>query len=454
MNCVKKRLCILTPLPDLGQLASLGGEAVFSAVAGSSLKGRGGEGFPVSEKWRLLAESKGEKELVALLSGARAAALMQENPEAVYAGTALAARAFGIKSAWLAHDAELGGFPEEYMGVAFRPVFIGRTLSSGEETRVFAAIDGGLPLSRTQPPYPTEKGVFGRPTLIHSAELLAHIPYLLAGCDADTALVSVSGAVRASGVYEVPAGAPISDILSGALCGELKGVQVGGENGAFLNREKLGTPFDCRALEAAGAFMGDGSLRALPSGTCVARALCTALRAAYPASCGKCVFCREGLYQLYLLVRDLTAGRASDEDLALIRDIAQVTAEAAACGHGRRSARMVLSALDGFAEEMVQHARRRCPELACPGMFTVHILGEKCSGCGACLKRCPAGAVAGGAGLIHVIDQQQCTQCMECLPCPADAIVRAGLLKPAGPERPVLVGSFAPKKKGLQKRMQ
>ena len=166
-------------------LAGLSGEAVLSAVLESSLRGRGHQGFPVAEKWRLLSAASGEREIVVLSAGVCAEALMDSNPEAVLAGAALSARAFGCSELWFVSERE-ESLPETCFDVTIKPVTIERSMSSGEETRVFAAIAGGLPISAIQPPYPTEKGLFGRPTLIHSAETFAAIAVILSGEQADT----------------------------------------------------------------------------------------------------------------------------------------------------------------------------------------------------------------------------------------------------------------------------
>lgn len=425
-------------------LAALGAEAVLSAVLESPLRGRGGQGFPVAEKWRLLSAADAQREIVLLSSGSRAHALMDSNPDAVLAGGALSARAFGCEELWFVSDRE-ESLPEKYFGVTVKPVTIEHSMNSGEETRVFAAIAGGLPIAATQPPYPTEKGLFGRPTLIHSAETFACIALLLDGEAPDTALVEMLGDVERPGIYETESTVSLRELAVQAGAKEIKSLRVGGKNGVYLSPERLDT--DC-----ASVICGDASVFVLGPQRCIAQEVYSALDEIYRASCGKCVFCREGCYQLYLLMEDLCAGKATDGDLHLIKDIAQVIEENAACGHGRCCGSSVLSAFEGFFDELEAHIRKRCAALACPDMFTVHILPDKCTGCGECMGRCPVKAISGESGYIHVVDQALCTRCMACLPCAAGAIVKAGVQKPACPDKPVPVGSFVQKKKGLQRR--
>lgn len=425
-------------------LAALGGEAVLSSVLASSLRGRGGQGFPVAEKWRLLNAADAQSEIVLLSSGSCAHALMDSNPDAVLAGGTLSARAFGCEELWFVSDRE-ESLPEKYFDVTVKPVTIEHSMSSGEETRVFAAISGGLPIAATQPPYPTEKGLFGKPTLIHSAETFASIALLLDGETPDTTLVELLGDVECPGIYETENTVSLRELAVQAGAKEIKSLRVGGKNGEYLSGSRLDAAYDC-------VVRGDASIFVLDPQRCIAQELYASLNDIYRASCGKCVFCREGCYQLYLLMEDLCAGKATDGDLHLIKDLAQVIAENAACGHGKSGGASVISAFDGFFDELEAHIRKRCAALACPDMFTVHILPDKCTGCGECLSRCPLKAISGENGYIHVVDQALCTRCMACLPCGASAIVKAGVQKPACPDKPVPVGSFVQKKKGLQRR--
>ena len=444
---ILSKLCILSPMTAF---PAAEGEEIFCKVCASNLLGRGWTGFPVAEKWRQLKEQQGEKEIVCLLSGDCAAALMATNPEAVFYGTAIAARAFGETRAWIVCDREYPMIPNEYGGVHLQTARIPHSLSSGEETRVFAAVEGGTPIAGLQPPYPVQRGLFGRPTLIQSGELLAHLPYLLAGEDQDTKIVQFCGDIADPGFAEIRLGTPLSTVIQEAGVKEAKAVQVGGPNGAFLSAESI-VPF----VLGSEFFVGDGSIRIISWERCMAQEVYLCLEKASRASCGKCVFCREGLYQQFLIWRDLVGGKAVDDDWETIRDLAEVIVQHASCGFGRSAGKMILSALALAPEEIEQHiTRKRCAAMVCPGMFSLYILGDKCQGCGLCKERCGMNAISGVEGLIHLIDQGRCTQCLDCLVCPYTAMQRipAKALPPAVPDRPIPVGSFVPRKKGLQKR--
>lgn len=445
-----KRECILSPLDDYcifeGKSAKL-----IDSVLSSGICGRGYSGLPVKDKWTAFREKEGSKEIVCLFSGLCANALAEENSDAVFTGVALTANAFGVTEAWIVSDTEID-VPAECFGVHFNTFKIEHTLTAGEETLVFAGIEGRIPITSPQPPYSVEKGLFGHPTLFHSAEFFAHIPYLLSGTDSDTKLCYISGDGAKEGIYEICLGTRLSEIVSLAGAGDIKAVQTGGICGPILADDRLAIEYDYEAFARAGIAFGDGSVRILGKDRCIARELYLALGEAYRSSCGRCVFCREGLYQMYLLMEDVVKGKANDGALSLIKDLASVIKGNAGCDYGKMTASMVCGVFSAFYDEIEAHTRAKCQALACPGLFTVHILPDKCKGCGKCISRCQISAIEGGEGMIHVINQSSCTQCLECMPCDDGGIVKAGMVKPAGPEHPVPVGTFVQKKKGLQRR--
>lgn len=439
-------LCVLKPLDCYSSLEGFDTERLHGLIAQSGITGKGWYGLPAYEKWAGFASQSGEKEIVCLISGDCADALMECNAAAVYAGVALTAKAFGMSRVYIVLDRQFE-VPESLFGVSFYPYTIERTLSSGEETRVFAAIENDVPIARIEPPYPTEKGLFGRPTLIHSAEFFAHIPYLCAGCDIDTKIIKLCGDIPAEGFCEVSIGTPIYEIadLSAA-----KAVQIGGVTGRLIPKS------DFNIVWNSGDFLiGDGSFRVIGKDRCIAKHVAVCCEQAYPSSCGKCVFCREGVYQQYLLWQDITSGKATNTDLQTISTLAEVMSDNSACGYGQSIGAMIVSALRGFADEIDQHiSAKKCPELVCPSMIRVYISPEKCVGCGKCAELCGVNAINGSVGLIHIIDAEKCIRCLDCIKAGCDAITRisARAIVPALPEVPVPVGTFVPKKRGLQRR--
>lgn len=444
-------LCILRPIDTDALPESVSSARLCELVAESGIRGKGWVGRPAASKWKTFAAAQVEKkEIICLISGVCANALMERNPTAVFAGAALTAKAFGIPAVWVVSDGTVS-VPEQYGGVTFNSFQIEHSAASGEETRVIAAIEDTIPVAKLEPPYPEEKGLHGKPTLFHSAEFFAHIPYLLLGTDADTKLTFLTGDTQITGIAEIMLGTPLREILALAGCDSAKAVQTGGLTGCFIPGRALDTPYSPDSV-----FIGDGSIRVLSENRCIAMEVFKNCAEAYKASCGKCVFCREGSYQQYLFWRDIVDGRASDNDLKLLKTLSRVMSGTAACGYGQSIGAMVESALKNFEEEISQHVRmKKCPALVCPSMISVYIAPEKCTGCGKCISLCPEKAIKGGEGMIHVIDASICTRCLACVDC-GEAIVRISskLPKPALPENPVPVGSFVPKKKGLQRRVK
>lgn len=441
--------CILNPLENYFRFGNFDAARLPALVMQSAIRGKGWKGLRAAEKWHAFSEADApEKEIVCLISGDCAAELMLRNPSAVFVGAALTAKAFGIDSVWMVTD-RTTEIPDQFLGVEFQPFSIEHNHSSGEETRVISAIEEGLPIARLTPPYPASAGLFGRPTLLHSAEFFAHLPYLCVNADADTKLVRLIGDVDRAGVAEIRLGTSLRELL--ALCGgEAKAVQLGGVTGPFLPVSQLDTPYDPDSI-----FIGDGSVRVLAPGSCMVQETLNGLRAAYPDSCGKCVFCREGGYQQYLIWKDIAAGKGLPADLKNIQAMAKVMHAHAACGYGQSIGGMVESVMTHFCNEVAAHIeQKKCPELVCPTMIKVYIAPDKCTGCGKCAEACPSHAIDGGDGLIHVVRQNDCTGCLACSVCPEGAVARIsakGLL-PSLPENPISVGTFMPKKKGLQRR--
>ncbi len=189
---------------------------------------------------------------------------------------------------------------------------------------------------------------------------------------------------------------------------------------------------------------------------CVVRAALEIMADARRLSCGQCVFCREGTIQLHELLKDGTSGSATGEDLELLAEIAVMVRDYSGCEMSSKAAGALVDLMGAYPDEFDQHFRRgRCPALACPAYYTVHVLPDLCTGCGACVQACPEAAIAGGDGMIRVIDGERCSRCGRCLEaCDgiAKAIVKAGPVKPRTPDAPIPVGSWADDGGGRRRR--
>lgn len=171
-------------------------------------------------------------------------------------------------------------------------------------------------------------------------------------------------------------------------------------------------------------------------------------------TCGKDVMCRDGLHQIWLILSDAVSGRGQGEDVEMLQDLLGVIAAQADCDLARTAAANVLKSMELYPDEWEAHIKRkRCADLVCRAYYTVHIAPDKCTGCGECLKVCAQGAIAGGEGLIHVVNDVAGVDYGACAAvCPADAFVKAGAVKPKTPEAPVPVGSFEAAGGGLRRR--
>lgn len=180
----------------------------------------------------------------------------------------------------------------------------------------------------------------------------------------------------------------------------------------------------------------------------------TVVRMAHEAACGKGTMCRDGIHQLYRIIADITADKGRPDDLELLRELCHTISTAADCQLAEQAAQRILLSLERFQDEWTAHlSRKRCTAMTCPAFYTVHIDPSTCTGCGTCASCCPEKAVAGGEGLIHVVDLGLCSRCGSCMTaCPAGAVVKAGAVKPRGPESPVPVGSFGGAAGGMRRR--
>ena len=180
-------------------------------------------------------------------------------------------------------------------------------------------------------------------------------------------------------------------------------------------------------------------------GTCpVAWALGVA-EAARSNTCGKGTLCRDGINQLWQIIRDITIDKGKNGDLELIKELCDMILLAHDCELSAKLAQLISASLNSHSEEWNAHlTRKRCSALVCGAYYTVHVDPSKCTGCSQCVPICPVKAIAGDQGLIHVVDNELCTRCGACFTiCPEHAFVKAGAMKPRCPQSPVAVGSFS-----------
>ena len=393
-------------------------DEVIDTVERSGLRGRGGAGFPTARKWRLARDTRAaQKYLVCNADEGDPGAFMdravaESDPHRLVEGMIVAAYAIGASMAVIyiraeyplaiehlrtaLHDArEYGLLGENILDSGFSlhvSIKMGAgAFVCGEETALIHSIEGRRGMPRPRPPYPSETGLFGCPTVINNVETLANVPTLLRigpeafaalGTDGSkgTKVFALSGMVRRTGLVEVPMGTTLHDVVfrtGGGIIGgkSCKGVQIGGPSGGCIPVEHLGIPCDYEALKSFGAIMGSGGLVVLDENTCMVDLAKFFMEFIQNESCGKCVPCRVGTRRMLEMLQAITRPRhKEDQTDALLRfqgmvalgEFGESIRKTSLCGLGQTAPNPVLSTLRWFREEYEAHLYdRHCPAGAC-----------------------------------------------------------------------------------------
>ena len=447
-------------------------ETIIETIRHAGLRGRGGGGFSTGKKWELARRTNASNKIVICNAdeGDPGAymdrTLLESNPHQVIEGMIICAHAIGAEQALVYVRAEyplavnivrkaieqaesLGLLGQNILGTEFNleiKLFEGSgAFVCGEETALIRSVEGLRGMPRHRPPYPVEKGLNGKPTVINNVKTLASVPPIIEngsdwfreiGTDKSpgTAIFSVVGNVTHPGLVEIPMGVTLRELIFD-ICGgipnkkKFKSVQIGGPSGGCLSEEFLDTPIDFDSLTEAGAMMGSGGMVVMDEDNCMVDVSRYFLDFTQKESCGKCTFCRIGTYHLLDILARLTKGEGQASDLEQLEQLSKDIKIGSLCGLGKTAPNPVLTSLKYFKEDYIAHVdEKRCPGLTCRALMTYYIDLDKCArGCDACVGVCPVDAIFTTSNRKKGVDQSLCVKCGECMvACPPeyDAVER------------------------------
>ncbi len=444
-------------------------ETVIDELKKAGLRGRGGGGFSTGLKWSMTSGTPGaEKYVICNADEGDPGAYMDRsvlegNPHAVIEGMLLAGYAIGASQGYFyiraeyplaiervqkaidqARDYGLAG--ERILGTSFGmqlDIRLGAgAFVCGEETALIASIEGKRGTPSPRPPYPSVKGLWGKPTCINNVETLANVaPIILNGGgwfgrigtdkSKGTKVFAVTGKVKNSGLIEVPMGTTLRDIVFG-ICGgiasgkKFKAVQTGGPSGGVIPEALLDTGVDYDNLQKLGSIMGSGGMIVMDEDDCMVDIAKFYLKFCVDESCGKCAPCRIGGYQLLHMLEAISQGKGTLDDLERLKLIAKAMQKSSLCGLGQTAANPVISTMRYFEAEYREHIlNRRCPAKKCKALLEFVIVMNRCKKCGLCARNCPEKAISGDKDSGYTINKTKCINCGLCFDtCKFNAVER------------------------------
>jgi len=431
---------------------------VINEIKDSGIRGRGGAGFPTGLKWELGRRSKGSQKYIICNAdeGDPGAfmdrAVIEGNPHSVIEGMLIGAFAIGSNKGYVYIRAEYPLAVERLklaLKQAYGRRFLGENIFNtnfsfdieiklgagafvcGEETALIASIEGQRGMPRSKPPFPVNKGLWQKPTVINNVETLANIPYIIRhgsgkysslGTERSrgTKVFALTGKIKNTGLIEVPMGISLREIIydiGGGTEGgrSLKAVQTGGPSGGCIPASLLDLNVDYESLARVGSIVGSGGMIVLDEDNCMVNMAKYFIQFTQAESCGKCVPCRIGTKRLLEILERITKGEGREGDIQLLERLGNGIKSASLCGLGQTAPNPVLSTIRYFREEYEAHIRdRKCPAKECRALLIYSIKEEVCKGCGVCLRACPSGAITGEKKKPHKIDPDVCVRCGVC----------------------------------------
>ncbi len=449
-------------------LSTMPPEGVIAEIKASGLRGRGGAGFPTGHKWELCRNQPGDVKYIICNAdeGDPGAymdrSIMEGNPHRVLEGMIIGAYAIGAQQGYVyirneyplavkhlreaIAQAESNGFLGRNILKSGFDFSVGIKLGSGafvcgEETALIASIEGRVGEPRPRPPFPAEKGLWGKPTNINNVKSWASVPIIIkrgadwfanigTGTSTGTMIFSLVGNINNTGLVEVPMGISLRDLIYNIGGGipngkKFKAAQIGGPSGGCIPAEHLDVHIDYESLSALGAIMGSGGLVVADEDVCMVDFARYFMTFTQEESCGKCVPCRVGTKAMLSTLERICNGGGKPGDVEYLIELGEEIKRASLCGLGQTAPNPVLSTIRYFREEYEAHIfDKTCPSKVCKGLITYSVIPENCTGCMVCMRNCPENAISGEKQEPHQIDVNLCTRCGMCKSvCKFDAIM-------------------------------
>jgi len=390
-------------------LTEMSPREVIDEVTRSGLRGRGGAGYPTGLKWSTVSKSVGTQKYVVCNAdeGDPGAfmdrSVLESDPHRVLEGMLIAGYAVGASEAYIYVRAEyplaikrlrnairqaerVGLLGSNICGTRFSfriDLRLGAgAFVCGEETALIASVEGKRGMPRPRPPYPAMEGLFGQPTLINNVETYANIApiirngggwYAQIGTEKSkgTKVFALAGRVENTGLVEVPMGISLREMVFEIGGGipegrKFKAVQTGGPSGGCLPSECLDMPVDYESLAKAGSIMGSGGMIVMDESSCMVDVAKFFMDFCMTESCGKCIPCRVGTYQMHRILTAIGNMTATEQDMKVLAELCDLLKHTSLCGLGQSAPNPVVSTLKSFADEYRAHIEEhRCPAGVC-----------------------------------------------------------------------------------------
>lgn len=443
-------------------------ELVIQEIKRSGLRGRGGGGFPTGRKWELTRQSQARQRYIICNAdeGDPGAfmdrSILEGDPHSVLEAMLIAGFAMGASHGFIYIRAEYplaihrlevaidqarqyGLLGENILGSDFcfdLDIKYGAgAFVCGEETALIHSIEGSRGEPSVKPPFPAEKGLWGKPTCVNNVETFANIPLIiLKGADwfagigteksKGTKVFALAGKVNNVGLVEVPMGTTLRQIIFEIGGGikhhkNFKAAQTGGPSGGCIPAQYLDTPIDYESLISIGSMMGSGGLIVMDESDCMVNIAKFFLEFTVDESCGRCTACRVGTKRLHEILTKITEGKGTLDDLDSLETLCKIIKDTSLCGLGQSAPNPILSTINYFRDEYLAHiVDKSCPAGVCQSLQR-YTITDKCQGCTLCARHCPANCITGSAKEPHVIDEERCLKCGACMEkCRFGAIIR------------------------------